>query len=65
VLAHKIRESLLEQRDMMQLSGEIHMDAAYLMKRLSRYLGGTTRNPILPFIPRNSKAAILVHNNLF
>ncbi|OYV72792.1 MAG: hypothetical protein B7Z72_03985, partial [Gemmatimonadetes bacterium 21-71-4] len=30
VLAHKIRESLMEQRDMSQLSGEIHMDGAYV-----------------------------------
>jgi len=30
VLAHKIRESLLEQRDMSQLSGVVHMDGAYV-----------------------------------
>jgi len=30
VLAHKIRESLMEQRDDRQLSGEIHMDGAYV-----------------------------------
>jgi transposase-like protein len=30
VLAHKIRESLMEQRDMEQLSGEIHMDGTYV-----------------------------------
>jgi len=30
VMAHKIRESLLEQRDDRQLSGEIHMDGAYV-----------------------------------
>lgn len=30
VLAHKIRESLLEQRDASALSGEIHMDGAYV-----------------------------------
>lgn len=30
VLAHKIRESLMEQRDLSQLSGEIHMDGAYV-----------------------------------
>jgi len=30
VLAHKIRESLMEQRDVSQLSGEIHMDGAYV-----------------------------------
>lgn len=30
VLAHKIRESLMEQRDSSQLEGEIHMDGAYV-----------------------------------
>ncbi|MDI1279457.1 IS1595 family transposase [Methylobacter sp.] len=30
VLSHKIRESLMEQRDDRQLSGEIHMDGAYV-----------------------------------
>ena len=30
VLAHKIRESLMEQRDMAQLSGEVHIDGAYV-----------------------------------
>jgi len=30
VLAHKIRESLMEQRDASQLSGEVHMDGAYV-----------------------------------
>jgi len=30
VLAHKIRKSLLEQRDMSQLSGVVHMDGAYV-----------------------------------
>ncbi len=30
VLAHKIRESLMEQRDDAPLSGEIHMDGAYV-----------------------------------
>lgn len=30
VMAHKIRESLMEQRDDRQLSGEIHMDGAYV-----------------------------------
>jgi len=30
VLTHKIRESLMEQRDDAQLSGEIHMDGAYV-----------------------------------
>ncbi|WP_218132391.1 IS1595 family transposase [Nitrosomonas sp. Nm33] len=30
VLAHKIRESLIEHRDVSQLSGEIHMDSAYV-----------------------------------
>ncbi|MCL2658764.1 MAG: IS1595 family transposase [Betaproteobacteria bacterium] len=30
VLAHKIRESLLEQRDTSALSGEIHLDGAYV-----------------------------------
>lgn len=30
VLAHKIRESLMEQRNDRQLSGEIHMDGAYV-----------------------------------
>lgn len=30
VLAHKIRESLMEQRDTSQLSGEVHMDGAYV-----------------------------------
>lgn len=30
VLSHKIRESLMEQRDTEQLSGEIHMDGAYV-----------------------------------
>ena len=30
VLAHKIRESLMEQRVMDQLSGEVHMDGAYV-----------------------------------
>jgi len=30
VMAHKIRESLMEQRDASQLSGEIHMDGAYV-----------------------------------
>ncbi len=30
VLTHKIRESLMEQRDVTQLSGEIHMDGAYV-----------------------------------
>ena len=29
VLAHKIRESLMEQRDMAQLTGEVHIDGAY------------------------------------
>jgi len=30
VMAHKIRESLMEQRDASQLSGEVHMDGAYV-----------------------------------
>ena len=30
VLAHKIRESLIEQRDDESLSGEVHMDGAYV-----------------------------------
>lgn len=30
VMAHKIRESLMERRDDRQLSGEIHMDGAYV-----------------------------------
>jgi transposase-like protein len=30
VLAHKIRESLMEQRELEKLSGEIHMDGAYV-----------------------------------
>ena len=30
VLAHKIRESLMEQRDMAQLTGEVHIDGAYV-----------------------------------
>lgn len=30
VLAHKIRESLMEQRDTSALSGEIHLDGAYV-----------------------------------
>ena len=30
VLAHKIRESLMEQRETSQLSGEVHMDGAYV-----------------------------------
>jgi len=30
VLMHKIRESLIDQRDMSQLSGEVHMDGAYV-----------------------------------
>lgn len=30
VLAHKIRESLIEKRDESKLSGEIHMDGAYV-----------------------------------
>jgi len=30
VLAHKIRESLMEQRDVSALSGEIHLDGAYV-----------------------------------
>lgn len=30
VMAHKIRESLIEHRDETQLSGEIHMDGAYV-----------------------------------
>lgn len=30
VLAHKIRESLMEQRDETPLSGEVHMDGAYV-----------------------------------
>ena len=30
VLAHKIRESLMEQRDMSELSGVVHMDGAYV-----------------------------------
>jgi hypothetical protein len=30
VLAHKIRESLMEHRDDAQLAGEIHMDGAYV-----------------------------------
>lgn len=30
VLAHKIRESLMEQRDNAPLSGEVHMDGAYV-----------------------------------
>jgi hypothetical protein len=30
VLAHKIRESLIEQRNVEPLSGEIHMDGAYV-----------------------------------
>jgi hypothetical protein len=30
VLCHKIRESLMEQRDASQLSGEVHMDSAYV-----------------------------------
>jgi transposase-like protein len=30
VLAHKIRESLIEQRDTAALAGEIHMDGAYV-----------------------------------
>jgi transposase-like protein len=41
VLAHKIRESLMEQRDTSQLSGEIHMDGCYV--------NGTIR-------PKNKKA---------
>jgi len=41
VLAHKIRESLMEQRDTEQLSGEIHMDGCYV--------NGTIR-------PKNKKA---------
>jgi transposase-like protein len=30
ILAHKIRESLMEQRETFQLSGEVHMDGAYV-----------------------------------
>lgn len=30
VLAHKIRESLMEQREMEKLDGEVHMDGAYV-----------------------------------
>ena len=30
VLCHKIRESLMEQRDVAPLSGEVHMDGAYV-----------------------------------
>ena len=30
VLAHKIRESLMEQRELEKLNGEIHMDGAYV-----------------------------------
>jgi transposase-like protein len=30
VLAHKIRESLMEQREFGQLDGEVHMDGAYV-----------------------------------
>ncbi len=30
VLAHKIRESLMEQRELEKLSGEVHMDGAYV-----------------------------------
>jgi transposase-like protein len=30
VLAHKIRESLMEQRNVEPLSGEVHMDGAYV-----------------------------------
>ena len=30
VLTHKIRESLMAQRDTSQQSGEIHMDGAYV-----------------------------------
>lgn len=30
VLAHKIRESLMEQRGETQLSGEVHIDGAYV-----------------------------------
>jgi len=30
VLAHKIRESIMEKRDLGQLSGEVHMDGAYV-----------------------------------
>lgn len=30
VLTHKIRESLMEQRDTSALSGEVHMDGAYV-----------------------------------
>jgi transposase-like protein len=30
VLAHKIRESLMEQRELLKLDGEIHMDGAYV-----------------------------------
>lgn len=30
VLAHKIRESLMEHRDEVQLTGEVHMDGAYV-----------------------------------
>lgn len=29
-MAHKIRESLIEHRDECRLSGEIHMDGAYV-----------------------------------
>lgn len=30
VLCHKIRESLMERRDVALMSGEIHMDGAYV-----------------------------------
>lgn len=30
VLAHKIRESLMEQRELGKLDGEVHMDGAYV-----------------------------------
>lgn len=33
VLTHKIRESLIEQRDALPLSGEIHMDGAAIFAR--------------------------------
>lgn len=38
VLAHKIRESLMEQRELEKLDGEIHMDGAYVNGHMGRRL---------------------------
>lgn len=76
VLAHKIRESLMEQRDMAQLSGEVHIDGAYVnghirpknkkADRIDRRLAihqKPTKRCVLVFRQRALPAALQSQNN--